>query len=280
MYMLPLTHDDTRPCGSTMSLQMSKKWSSTIEQQYLHVLSERAQGHLVEGLIMQCMSVSLCLNFPVSPLTCTNDGTRLDLETEKMMYLGNHSNDVSVMSFAREKSMHISLPWSSPWFTQDSLTAHWPLDVLITSSWDLSLTFWDPCTAAGTSNANADTAISTHVLPKRIYHLDLVNNTLVVGMASCLFHIYNIRKMGEPVQTREAYDVESGLYGRWKRWFHFPFKFTLSHTSGATDADAHGPQAMWLVLSKAGLMWNTLTQVQRSEIRNMRSSATDRLLMM
>ena len=78
------------------------------------MLSERAQGHLVEGLIMQCMSVSLCLNFPVSPLTCTNDGTRLDLETEKMMYLGNHSNDVSVMSFAREKSMHISLPWSSP----------------------------------------------------------------------------------------------------------------------------------------------------------------------
>ena len=76
--------------------------------------------------------------------------------------------------------------------------------MLITGSWDLSLKFWDPRAAAGTSNANADTAVSTHALPERVYHLDLVNNTLVVGMASRLFHIYDIRKMGEPVQTRES----------------------------------------------------------------------------
>ncbi|KIM60024.1 hypothetical protein SCLCIDRAFT_976483 [Scleroderma citrinum Foug A] len=110
-----------------------------------------------------------------------DNGVReLDLETEKMMYLGNHSNAVSAMSFAREQH------------------------ALITGSWDLSLKFWDPRAAAGTSNANADTAISTHALPERVYHLDLVNNTLVVGMASRLFHIYDIRKMGEPVQTRES----------------------------------------------------------------------------
>ena len=71
-------------------------------------------------------------------------------------------------------------------------------------SWDLSLKFWDPCTAAGTSNANTDTAISTHTLPEHIYHLNLVNNTLIVGMVSHLFHIYDIRKMREPVQTRES----------------------------------------------------------------------------
>ena len=59
---------------------------------------------------MEYASAHLCFYFPVSPLTCTYDGARLDLETEKMMYLGNHSNAVSAMSFAREQSMPISLP--------------------------------------------------------------------------------------------------------------------------------------------------------------------------
>ena len=111
VYMLPLTHGDTRPCGSTMSPRTSKKRNSTIEQQYLRVLSERAQGRLVEGSIMEYASASLYLGFFVFPLTCTYDGARLDLETERMMYLGSHSNAVSAMSFAREQRMPISLPW-------------------------------------------------------------------------------------------------------------------------------------------------------------------------
>jgi len=49
--------------------------------------------------------------------------------------------------------------------------------MLITGSWDLSLKFWDPRASVGTSNANADIAASTHALPERVYHLDLVNNT-------------------------------------------------------------------------------------------------------
>jgi len=76
--------------------------------------------------------------------------------------------------------------------------------VLVTGSWDLSLKFWDPCASVGTLNANTDTAVSTHALLECVYHLDLINNTLVVGMASHLFHIYDIRKMGEPVQMRES----------------------------------------------------------------------------
>ena len=55
--MLPLTRAGTRPCGSTMSLRMSKERNSTIEQQYYwHVLSEMEQVRLVEGLIMECVS--------------------------------------------------------------------------------------------------------------------------------------------------------------------------------------------------------------------------------
>lgn len=68
--------------------------------------------------------------------------------------------------------------------------------MLITGSWDQSLRFWDPRVATA--------EVSSHALPERVYSMDLVNNTLVVAMASRLFHIYDIRKMSEPAQTRES----------------------------------------------------------------------------
>jgi len=96
----------------------------------------------------------------------------LDLSAEKVTYLGQHENAVSAMNYAREQN------------------------ALITGSWDQSLRFWDP---------RAETAeVSSHALPERVYSMDLVNNTLVVAMASRLFHIYDVRKMSEPAQTRES----------------------------------------------------------------------------
>ncbi|KAF9234727.1 WD40 repeat-like protein [Melanogaster broomeanus] len=96
----------------------------------------------------------------------------LDLSSEKVTYLGQHGNAVSAMNYAREQN------------------------VLITGSWDQSLRFWD---------SRAPTAeTSTHPLPERVYNMDLVNHTLVVAMASRLFHIYDIRKMSEPAQMRES----------------------------------------------------------------------------
>ena len=76
------------------------------------MLLERAQEHSVEGSIMEYASAHLYLDFPCFPAdACTyNDSARLDLETERMVYLGNHSNAVSVMNFAREQSMSSSLP--------------------------------------------------------------------------------------------------------------------------------------------------------------------------
>ncbi|KIJ11703.1 hypothetical protein PAXINDRAFT_171655 [Paxillus involutus ATCC 200175] len=96
----------------------------------------------------------------------------LDLASEKVTHLGQHGNAVSTMNYSREQN------------------------VLITGSWDQSLRFWDP---------RAQTAgVSTYSIPERVYNMDLVNNTLVVAMASRLFHIYDIRKMNEPAQTRES----------------------------------------------------------------------------
>ncbi|KAF8431074.1 WD40 repeat-like protein [Boletus edulis BED1] len=96
----------------------------------------------------------------------------IDLTTEKVTFLGQHENAVSAVNYVREQNL------------------------LITGSWDQSLRFWDP---------RAETAgVSSHTLPERVYHMDVVNHTLVVAMASRLFHIYDVRKMSEPAQTRES----------------------------------------------------------------------------
>lgn len=70
------------------------------------------------------------------------------------------------------------------------------LDALISASWDRTIRLFDP--RAPTPEQ------SSHENPERIYHIDLVNNTLVVAMASRLFHIYDIRNMQEPSQRRES----------------------------------------------------------------------------
>jgi len=78
---------------------------------------------------MDCASAYFCHDFLVFPLTCTRDGARLHLETERMIYLKNPSNAVSVMNFARGQSMPIPLPWSSLIHT-----GHRSLDMLIIGS--------------------------------------------------------------------------------------------------------------------------------------------------
>ena len=69
-------------------------------------------------------------------------------------------------------------------------------DQLISGSWDRTLRFWD---------SRASTALqSTHALPERVYGMDSSGTTLVVAMASRLFHIYDVRRMDSPAQVRES----------------------------------------------------------------------------
>ncbi|KAI0779210.1 WD40 repeat-like protein [Irpex lacteus] len=95
----------------------------------------------------------------------------LDLSAEKINHLGQHADAISSLSYAKE------------------------INSVISGSWDRTVRFWDPRASSPQT--------SSHTVPERVYHMDLVNNTLVVGMASRLFNIYDIRKMDSP-QSRES----------------------------------------------------------------------------
>jgi cell cycle arrest protein BUB3 len=69
-------------------------------------------------------------------------------------------------------------------------------DAIITGSWDRTVRFWDPRAAT--------TQQSSHQLPERVYFMDTVGYYLVVALASRLFHIFDVRKMDAPEQTRES----------------------------------------------------------------------------
>ncbi|GJE85362.1 WD40 repeat-like protein [Phanerochaete sordida] len=96
----------------------------------------------------------------------------LEFNTEKINNLGQHSDAISSMNWSKD------------------------LNSLITGSWDRTIRFWDPRAATAQQSSTS--------LPERVYHMDLVNNTLVVAMASRIFHIYDIRNMSAPSQSRES----------------------------------------------------------------------------
>ncbi|QRW05258.1 mitotic checkpoint protein BUB3,1 [Ceratobasidium sp. AG-Ba] len=97
-----------------------------------------------------------------------------DLETEKMAVLGAHDATVSCVSFAKDSNL------------------------LVTGSWDKTVRLWDP---RGTNPASVG---SPHTQPERVYRMDLVGNMLVVGYAGRLVHIYDTRKLDDPLQIRES----------------------------------------------------------------------------
>ena len=140
-----------------------------------------------------------------------------------------------------------------------------PLDTLITGSWDRTLRLWD--------SRSPTPQQSSHSTPERIYQIDHVNNTLVVAMASRLFHIYDIRRMDVPTLTRESslkYMTRSLACmptGEGKK-ITFKRSFDLSYM-----------QATPLLRLRGGSLWSISTLHLRLRIRNTRLNAIDKRLM-
>ncbi|KZV76557.1 WD40 repeat-like protein [Peniophora sp. CONT] len=96
----------------------------------------------------------------------------LDLETQQHSAVGKHNDTISAMSYVKNSN------------------------ALATGSWDRTLRLWDP-RASGQEQ-------SSHNLPERVYYMDSLQNRLVIALASRLFHVYDIRNMSKPEQTRES----------------------------------------------------------------------------
>ncbi|KAH9979138.1 WD40 repeat-like protein [Russula compacta] len=96
----------------------------------------------------------------------------LELETEKIHAVGQHDDAISSVRYSSEAN------------------------AIITGSWDRTVRFWDPRAATAQQ--------SSHGLPERVYFMDVVGHRVVVALASRLFHIFDVRKMDTPEQTRES----------------------------------------------------------------------------
>lgn len=96
----------------------------------------------------------------------------LELGSEKIHALGQHDDAISSVRYSSETN------------------------AVITGSWDRTVRFWDP--RASTAQQ------SSQQLPERVYFMDTVGHRLVVALASRLFHIFDVRKMDTPEQTRES----------------------------------------------------------------------------
>ncbi|KAI0287356.1 WD40 repeat-like protein [Russula brevipes] len=97
---------------------------------------------------------------------------QLELQSEKIHALGQHDDAISSVRYSSETN------------------------AIITGSWDRTVRFWDP-RAAGAQQ-------SSRQVPERVYFMDTVGHRLVVALASRLFHIFDVRNMDAPEQTRES----------------------------------------------------------------------------
>jgi len=84
--------------------------------------------------------------------------------------LGTHTDAIKCVSFSAQKGL------------------------LFSASWDKTLKVWD--------NRASTPLQSSHDLPGKAYSMDLVQDRLVVATSDRHIHIYDVRKLDEPVQRR------------------------------------------------------------------------------
>ena len=118
---------------------------------------------------------------------------RLELESEKIHALGQHDDAISSVRYSSEASSSNSSFLSS---LAPDVSPFLFSDAIVTGSWDRTVRFWDPRAATAQQ--------SSHQLPERVYFMDTVGHRLVLALASRLFHIFDVRKMDTPEQTRES----------------------------------------------------------------------------
>jgi cell cycle arrest protein BUB3 len=72
------------------------------------------------------------------------------------------------------------------------------LEILYSGSWDKTLKAWD------VRQPSSSTLIQTHILPEKVFTMDVQQHHLIVGLSKRLIYIYDTRQMKEPMQKRES----------------------------------------------------------------------------
>ena len=91
----------------TTSIQMNRSQNMIIVQPFWHVVSPVLTVHTVEALTLRFGSMS-CLTSPYRDSMRLSLHVRLDLNTEKINHLGQHSNAISAMNYSKDLSASIS----------------------------------------------------------------------------------------------------------------------------------------------------------------------------
>jgi len=69
-------------------------------------------------------------------------------------------------------------------------------DLIVTGSWDSTIALHDPRAPRP--------QVDSFNQPERVYHMDVVGNTLVVVMGGRKINIFDIRRMEKPTQERDS----------------------------------------------------------------------------
>lgn len=97
-----------RLSGFTMSRRISRNPNTTTERPYSHAASPTEITHTAVAWIPLSESTRACV-FAYVASTETDACSRLDLQTESVNHLGQHSDAISSINFAREQSVHLYL---------------------------------------------------------------------------------------------------------------------------------------------------------------------------
>lgn len=133
--------------------------------------------------------------------------TQIDWNTLKVSILGTH--DDAVKSLVRCQSSGI----------------------LFSGSWDSTVTAWD---------VNSHSRMTRLNMPGKVYSMDCANYTLVIAMADRHVQVYDTRKLGEPLQTRES---SLRHQTRCIRLFPDGRAFTISSIEGRVGVEYLDPAA-------------------------------------